>query len=74
MPSGAWKRSYIVILITRRFHVALLAAVVISVIVSLAGVWLSFFIDSAPSDCCIIVRCLYRLFLIVTVRETQNRI
>ncbi|MBA1890195.1 iron/manganese ABC transporter permease subunit SitD, partial [Escherichia coli] len=38
----------IAVLLTQRFHIALLLAIGISVIVSMTGVWLSFFIDSAP--------------------------
>ncbi|WP_460994089.1 metal ABC transporter permease, partial [Staphylococcus aureus] len=39
----------IAVLLTQRFHIALLLATGISVIVSMTGVWLSFFIGSAPA-------------------------
>jgi manganese/iron transport system permease protein len=39
----------IAVLMTRRFHMALLVAVVISALVSVSGVWLSFYLDSAPA-------------------------
>ncbi|KKY75642.1 hypothetical protein OA42_05985 [Klebsiella michiganensis] len=68
MPSGTRKCSCIVILITRRFHVALLAAVVISDIVSLTRVWLSFFIDSAPAIV-VFTAVFIAVFLMVMVKK-----
>ncbi|KGT86532.1 iron ABC transporter permease [Erwinia typographi] len=45
----------IAVLLTNRFHVALFLAVVIAVLVSLSGVYLSFFIDSAPAPTIVVV-------------------
>lgn len=39
----------IAVLLTRRFHLALILAACLSAVVSVSGVWLSFFIDSAPA-------------------------
>ncbi|MFA2241443.1 iron/manganese ABC transporter permease subunit SitD, partial [Escherichia coli] len=45
----------IAVLLTQRFHIALLLALGISVMVSMTGVWLSFFIDSAPAPTIVIL-------------------
>ena len=45
----------IAVLLTQRFHIALLLATGISVIVSMTGVWLSFFIDSAPAPTIVVL-------------------
>ncbi|ROP56125.1 manganese/iron transport system permease protein [Enterobacter sp. BIGb0383] len=39
----------IAVLLTRRFHLALILAACLSAVISVSGVWLSFFIDSAPA-------------------------
>ncbi|SFM97495.1 manganese/iron transport system permease protein [Izhakiella capsodis] len=43
------------VLLTRRFHQALLIAVAISIIISMAGVYLSFYIDSAPAPTIVVL-------------------
>lgn len=53
----------IAVLITRRFHMALLVAVAISMLVSVSGVFLSFFLDSAPAPTIVV---LFALVFIVT--------
>lgn len=53
----------IAILMTRRFSHALLLAVVMSVITSFLGVYLSFFIDSAPAPTIVV---LFSLLFVVT--------
>ena len=45
----------IAVLLTRRFHTALLVAVAISVLISLSGVYLSFFLDSAPGPTIVVL-------------------
>ncbi|PIJ51726.1 iron ABC transporter permease [Erwinia sp. OLTSP20] len=45
----------IAVLLTQRFQRALLFAVVISVVISLTGVYLSFFIDSAPAPTIVVL-------------------
>ncbi|MFL6614510.1 MAG: metal ABC transporter permease, partial [Pantoea agglomerans] len=54
----------IAVLLTRRFSHALLVAVVVSVLVSLSGVYLSFFIDSAPAPTIVV---LFALVFIVAM-------
>jgi manganese/iron transport system permease protein len=53
----------IAVLLTNRFHVALLVAVGVSVTVSLLGIYLSFFIDSAPAPTIVV---LFALVFMVT--------
>ncbi|WP_130834352.1 metal ABC transporter permease [[Erwinia] mediterraneensis] len=45
----------IAVLLTKRFQFALLIAVVVSMLVSLSGVYLSFFIDSAPAPTIVVL-------------------
>ncbi|MGD9427067.1 metal ABC transporter permease [Pantoea sp. NSTU24] len=54
----------IAVLLTRRFSHALLVAVIVSVLVSLSGVYLSFFIDSAPAPTIVV---LFALVFIVAM-------
>lgn len=62
----------IALLLTRRFYIALLLAVVLSVLVSMTGVWLSFFIDSAPAPT-IVVLFAAVFILIFTVTSISAR-
>ncbi|GHL49959.1 membrane protein [Escherichia coli] len=52
----------------QRFHIALLLATGISVIVSMTGVWLSFFIDSAPAPTIVV---LFAVLFIMTFAVTS---
>lgn len=58
----------IAVLLTNRFHIALLAAVVVSALVSVCGVWLSFYLDSAPAPTIVV---LFALVFIVTFALTS---
>ncbi|HHS4068510.1 TPA: iron/manganese ABC transporter permease subunit SitD, partial [Escherichia coli] len=58
----------IAVLLTQRFHIALLLAIGISVIVSMTGVWLSFFIDSAPTPTIVV---LFAVVFIMTFTVTS---
>lgn len=58
----------IAVLLTQRFHIALLLATGISVIVSMTGVWLSFFIDSAPAPTIVV---LFAVLFIMTFAVTS---
>ncbi|ADO50672.1 metal ABC transporter permease [[Enterobacter] lignolyticus] len=58
----------IAVLLTNRFHIALLAAVVVSALVSVCGVWLSFYLDSAPAPTIVV---LFALVFIVTFAHTS---
>ena len=58
----------IAVLLTRRFHVALLVAVAVSGLVSVCGVYLSFFLDSAPAPTIVV---LFALVFIVTFAATS---
>lgn len=58
----------IAVLLTRRFHVALLVAVAVSGLVSVCGVYLSFFFDSAPAPTIVV---LFALVFIVTFAATS---
>ncbi|MFG6668460.1 metal ABC transporter permease [Halomonas sp. HNIBRBA4712] len=61
-------------LLTRRFSVMLLVAVVMSTVIAFLGVYLSFFIDSAPAPTIVL---LYTLVFVITfiysVRQTAKR-
>lgn len=61
----------IAVLLTQRFHRALLLAVAISVIVSLCGVYLSFFLDSAPAPTIVV---LFALVFVVTYIGSSRRV
>ena len=58
----------IAVFLTQRFHIALLLATGISVIVSMTGVWLSFFIDSAPAPTIVV---LFAVLFIMTFAVTS---
>ncbi len=53
----------VAVLITRRFHMALLVAVAVSALVSVSGVYASFYLDSAPAPTIVV---LFALVFIVT--------
>ncbi|KKB03067.1 metal ABC transporter permease [Pantoea anthophila] len=64
----------IAILLTRRFSHALLVATGISVLVSLSGVYLSFFIDSAPAPTIVVLfAAVFIVAMVVTGRKTRQR-
>jgi len=64
----------IAILLTRRFSHALLVATGVSVLVSLSGVYLSFFIDSAPAPTIVVLfAAVFIVALVVTGRKTRQR-
>ena len=56
----------IAVLLTQRFHIALLLATGISILVSMTGVWLSFFIDSAPAPTIVV------LFAVMFIMQISN--
>lgn len=58
----------IAVLLTRRFHAALLAATGISMLTCVTGVYLSFYIDSAPAPTIVV---LFALVFIVTFTATS---
>lgn len=60
----------VAVLVTRRFHVALLVATVISVVVSLSGVYLSFYLDSAPAPTIVV---LFALVFVMTFTVTSMK-
>jgi manganese/iron transport system permease protein len=63
----------IAILLTRRFSHALLVAVVVSVLVSLSGVYLSFFIDSAPAPTIVVLFALvFIVAMVISGRKTRQ--
>lgn len=63
----------IAVLLTRRFHVALLVAVMVCVLVSLSGVYLSFFIDSAPAPTIVVLfAALFILAFIISGRKARR--
>ncbi|KMK07483.1 metal ABC transporter permease [Pluralibacter gergoviae] len=61
----------IAVLLTQRFHIALLLAVVISLLVSLCGIYLSFFLDSAPAPTIVV---LFALVFVVTYIGSSRRV
>lgn len=64
----------IAILLTRRFSHALLVATGVSVLVSLSGVYLSFFIDSAPAPTIVVLfAAVFIVAMVVTCRKTRQR-
>lgn len=63
----------IAILLTRRFSHTLLVAVVVSVLVSLSGVYLSFFIDSAPAPTIVVLFALvFIVAMVISGRKTRQ--
>ncbi len=63
----------IAILLTRRFSHALLVAVVVSVLVSLSGIYLSFFIDSAPAPTIVVLFALvFIVAMVISGRKTRQ--
>ena len=61
----------IAVLLTQRFHRALLLAVAISLLVSVCGVYLSFFLDSAPAPTIVV---LFALVFVVTYIVSSRRV
>ncbi|KNH35229.1 hypothetical protein ACS76_00445 [Pantoea vagans] len=63
----------IAVLLTRRFSHALLVAVMVSVLVSLSGVYLSFFIDSAPAPTIVVLFALvFIVAMVISGRKTRQ--
>ena len=60
----------IAVLVTTRFHVALLVAVMVSMLVCVSGVYLSFYLDSAPAPTIVVLFAL--LFIITFVVTSVN--
>ncbi|HBU6130940.1 iron/manganese ABC transporter permease subunit SitD [Enterobacter sp. 168J2] len=58
----------VAVLITRRFHMALLVAVAVSALVSVSGVYASFYLDSAPAPTIVV---LFAMVFIVTFAVTS---
>ena len=58
----------VAVLITRRFHMALLVAVAVSALVSVSGVYASFYLDSAPAPTIVV---LFAMVFIVTFVVTS---
>ena len=58
----------VAVLITRRFHTALLVAVAVSALVSVSGVYASFYLDSAPAPTIVV---LFAMVFIVTFVVTS---
>ncbi|MDN4981260.1 metal ABC transporter permease [Enterobacter hormaechei] len=58
----------VAVLITRRFHMALLVAVAVSALVSVSGVYASFYLDSAPAPTIVV---LFAMVFIVTFGVTS---
>ncbi|WP_033784841.1 metal ABC transporter permease [Pantoea sp. 9140] len=64
----------IAVLLTRRFSHALLVAVMVSVLVSLSGVYLSFFIDSAPAPTIVVLfAVVFVVAMVIAGRKTRQR-
>jgi len=64
----------IAILLTRRFSHALLVAVAVSVLVSLSGVYLSFFIDSAPAPTIVVLFALVFVVAMIVSGQKARRL
>lgn len=60
----------IAVLVTTRFHVALLVAVMVSMLVCVSGVYLSFYLDSAPAPTIVVLFAL--VFIITFVVTSMN--
>ncbi|MDR3104875.1 MAG: metal ABC transporter permease [Yokenella regensburgei] len=60
----------IAVLLTNRFHVALMVSMLVSVLVSVSGVWLSFFIDSAPAPTIVVLFAI--VFIVVFVVSSRR--
>ena len=58
----------VAVLITRRFHMALLVAVAVSALVSVSGVYASFYLDSAPAPTIVVL--FTALFVVAFVAST----
>ncbi|CAK9885104.1 MAG: Manganese transport system membrane protein MntB [Candidatus Erwinia impunctatus] len=63
----------IAILLTRRFHLALLLAMSISVITAFLGIYLSFFIDSAPAPTIVVLFALIFIITFILTSWNQHR-
>ena len=61
----------VAVLITRRFHMALLVAVAVSALVSVSGVYASFYLDSAPAPTIVV---LFAMVFIVTFVVTSVKV
>lgn len=64
----------IALLLTRRFSHALLVAVAVSVLVSLSGVYLSFFIDSAPAPTIVVLFALVFIVAMIVSGQKARRL
>ena len=64
----------IAVLLTNRFHVALLVAMVVSVTISLLGIYLSFFIDSAPAPTIVVLFALVFMVTFITASRRAKRL
>lgn len=64
----------IALLLTRRFSHALLVAVAVSVLVSLSGVYLSFFIDSAPAPTIVVLFALVFVVAMIVSGQKARRL
>lgn len=64
----------IAVLLTNRFHIALLASVLISVLVSISGVYISFFIDSAPAPTIVVLFAFIFIltFIVTSIKEKRK--
>ncbi|WP_449545584.1 iron/manganese ABC transporter permease subunit SitD [Lelliottia amnigena] len=64
----------IAVLVTTRFHVALLVAVMISMLVCVSGVYLSFYLDSAPAPTIVVLFALVFIitFVVTSVNATRR--
>lgn len=64
----------IAVLLTTRFSHALLIAVLVSVLVSLSGVYLSFFLDSAPAPTIVVLFALVFIVAIIVSGQKTRRL
>ncbi|UIL54471.1 MULTISPECIES: metal ABC transporter permease [Pantoea] len=64
----------IALLLTQRFSHALLVAVAVSVLVSLSGVYLSFFIDSAPAPTIVVLFALVFIVAMIVSGQKARRL
>jgi len=64
----------IAVLVTTRFHVALLVAVMVSMLVCVSGVYLSFYLDSAPAPTIVVLFALVFIttFVVTSVNATRR--
>jgi len=64
----------IAVLVTTRFHVALLVALMVSMLVCVSGVYLSFYLDSAPAPTIVVLFALVFIitFVVTSVNATRR--